>query len=206
MTILPEGFGGQKRPNGFFGLILLILWDLSYWPVALAIAMSHYIIDGLKLSFQTEKNRSYWFAADQLAHLAVLFTVWFYYWNETPFYTISDEFWVILTGTIFLTYPSSYIMMNVMSRWTTGIELDNEGSLNNAGKFIGILERLFVYLAIITGHLQVIGFLLAAKSIFRFGDLTRSKDRKLTEYILIGTLLSFLIAIFAGLITVQILN
>jgi len=99
--------GGQKRPNGFFGLILLILLDLSNWPVALAIAMSHYIIDGLKLSFQTEKNRSYWFAADQLAHLAVLFTVWLYYWNETPFYTISDEFWVILTGTIFLTHPSS---------------------------------------------------------------------------------------------------
>jgi hypothetical protein len=34
-------------------------------------------------------------------------------------------------------------------------------------------------------------FLLAAKSIFRFGDLKESKDVKLTEYILIGTLLSF---------------
>jgi glucose uptake protein GlcU len=32
---------------------------------------------------------------------------------------------------------------------------------------------------------------LANKSIFRFGDLKRSKDVKLTEYILIGTLLSF---------------
>ncbi|TVR27761.1 MAG: DUF3307 domain-containing protein, partial [Balneolaceae bacterium] len=40
---------------------------------------------------------------------------------------------------------------------------------------------------------------LAAKSIFRFGDLTRSKDRKLTEYILVGTLLSFLIAIATGM-------
>ena len=40
-----------------------------------------------------------------------------------------------------------------------------------------------------------IGFLLAAKSVFRFGDLNNSKDRNLTEYVLIGTLLSFGIAI-----------
>jgi len=44
-----------------------------------------------------------------------------------------------------------------------------------------------------------VGFLLTAKSVFRFGDLKESKDRKLTEYILIGTLLSFGIAIIVGL-------
>jgi hypothetical protein len=52
----------------------------------------------------------------------------------------------------------------------------------------------------------VIGFLLAAKSVFRFGDLTRAKNRKLTEYILIGTLLSFLIAIATGLIVMHFLD
>ena len=59
---------------------------------------------------------------------------------------------------------------------------------------------MFVYIAVLGGHLQVVGFLLAGKSIFRFGDLTRAKDRKLTEYILIGTFLSFLIAIITGII------
>jgi hypothetical protein len=44
------------------------------------------------------------------------------------------------------------------------------------------------------------GFLLAAKSVFRFGDLKESKDRKLTEYVLIGTLLSFGIALLAGVV------
>ena len=53
---------------------------------------------------------------------------------------------------------------------------------------------------IITNHFEAIGFLLAAKSIFRFGDLKEAKDRKLTEYVLIGTLLSFGIAILAGLV------
>jgi hypothetical protein len=46
-----------------------------------------------------------------------------------------------------------------------------------------------------------VGFLIAAKSVFRFGDLKESKDRKLTEYILVGTLVSFGLAIFTALVT-----
>jgi hypothetical protein len=75
-----------------------------------------------------------------------------------------------------------------------------EESLSNAGKYIGMLERLLVFIFIVTGHWEGIGFLLAAKSVFRFGDLKKSKDRKLTEYILIGTLLSFSIALAVGLL------
>jgi hypothetical protein len=78
---------------------------------------------------------------------------------------------------------------------------ENNGSLANAGTYIGILERLFIFLFIITGHWNAIGFLLAAKSVFRFGDLKESKNRKLTEYILIGTLLSFGIAFLTALVT-----
>ena len=36
------------------------------------------------------------------------------------------------------------------------------------------------------------------KSIFRFSDLSRAKDRKLTEYILVGTLLSIIMAILTA--------
>ena len=56
---------------------------------------------------------------------------------------------------------------------------------------------MFVF--IITNEWQAVGFLLAAKSVFRFGNLQEAKDRKLTEYILIGTLLSFGIAIITGM-------
>ena len=53
------------------------------------------------------------------------------------------------------------------------------------------------------GQWQGVGFLLAAKSVFRFGDLNRSDDRKRTEYVLIGTLVSFGTAILAGLLAVS---
>jgi len=82
----------------------------------------------------------------------------------------------------------------------------NEKSLNQAGKYIGILERIFVFIFVITGKWEGIGFLLAAKSVFRFGDLKESKDRKLTEYILIGTLLSFGIAIATGMLVVKLVE
>ncbi len=77
---------------------------------------------------------------------------------------------------------------------------DNDDSLKDAGKWIGIIERILVLTFTLAGKYEAIGFLLAAKSVFRFGDLKEAKDRKRTEYILIGTLLSFTISIMLGLI------
>ena len=89
-------------------------------------------------------------------------------------------------------------MRLMMSQWV--IEEDNtDHSLEKAGKYIGILERLFVFGFIILNQWSAIGLLITAKSVFRFGDLSKSKNRKLTEYVLIGTLVSFGIAIAVGL-------
>jgi hypothetical protein len=79
------------------------------------------------------------------------------------------------------------------------INLDHK-SLRNAGRYIGIIERLFVFGFIVMGRWEAIGFLIAAKSVFRFNDLKETNNRKLTEYILIGTLLSFGIAMITGIL------
>lgn len=63
-----------------------------------------------------------------------------------------------------------------------------------------MIERLLVFIFIISGNFSAVGFLLTAKSVFRFGDLSKAKNMKLTEYVLIGTLLSFGIAILVGLL------
>ncbi|MEJ0033887.1 MAG: hypothetical protein WDO15_27735 [Bacteroidota bacterium] len=86
-----------------------------------------------------------------------------------------------------------------MSQWPPAKSVDRIKGLKNAGLWIGILERILIYIFIVTSHWEGIGFLLAAKSIFRFGDLTNSKDIYLTEYIMVGTLLSFSLAIVTGL-------
>ncbi len=65
----------------------------------------------------------------------------------------------------------------------------------NAGRVIGILERVFVYYFVLNGQLTAIGFILAAKSFARFKDLDQ---REFAEYVLIGTLLSALLAMLVG--------
>ena len=92
-----------------------------------------------------------------------------------------------------------------MNRWVLPEDKENE-SLPQAGKYIGMLERLLVFAFIIIQQWPAIGWLIAAKSILRFSDLTRAKDRKLTEYVLIGTLLSFSLSIVTCLIYFYVRN
>jgi hypothetical protein len=88
----------------------------------------------------------------------------------------------------------------LLSKWSEQIVKVDTSNSNNAGKYIGILERLFVFFFVVINFWEGIGFLLAAKSIFRFGDLKESKDVRLTEYILIGTLMSFGLGILCAML------
>jgi len=69
------------------------------------------------------------------------------------------------------------------------------------GRTIGLLERALVFLFVITGNMTGVGFLVAAKSVFRFGEIKEPTQRKEAEYILIGTLMSFTWAIFTARLT-----
>ena len=75
---------------------------------------------------------------------------------------------------------------------------DMEEGLHGAGFQIGMLERLLVVAFVVLYVWAGVGFLLAAKSVFRFGDLQRAASRELTEYVLIGTLLSIGGAVLLG--------
>lgn len=78
------------------------------------------------------------------------------------------------------------------------IEKENNVGLISAGSWIGYIERCLAISFIFMGQFAGIGFLVATKTIFRFGDLTKNKDMKLTEYMLLGTLISYAIALFVG--------
>ncbi|MDI5895135.1 DUF3307 domain-containing protein [Flavobacterium algoritolerans] len=178
--------------------ILVSISDFVWFAVMLAV--THGGIDFLKLHFQKNKTKRNWFLIDQLLHLIVIMTITLFYTNKRIDFTAFDnQFWIIATGILLLTKPTSILIKNIISIWTPENKTSDE-SLSNAGNYIGILERLFVFYFVITAHFEAIGFLLAAKSIFRFGDLKEAKDRKLTEYVLIGTLLSFGIALLTGIL------
>jgi len=139
------------------------------------------------------------FFSDQIAHIGVIIGVWALFYNPDLSFSLTNDTWFILGGFLLVTNPAAYTIGTIMDFWSDNIKMDKNESLPDAGKTIGILERIFVYMAIIIGSPEIIGFLLAAKSVFRFGDISHAKNRKLTEYILIGSLLSFLIAAGVGL-------
>lgn len=206
-----KGLAWQLYAHVFIhGLLsLLLLFDLTDWKLVTTIMFSHLIIDYAKLKFQKENSKIMWFIIDQIMHLTVILILGLYWINkEKEFFELllSDTFIILVTAVLFLTQPVSIILNVLIKPWSDAISDEKEQSLKNAGKYIGILERLLVFVFICTNHFEAVGFLLATKSVFRFGDLKESKERKLTEYILIGTLLSFGIALFVGLLTQYLLE
>ncbi|MEM5538568.1 DUF3307 domain-containing protein [Olleya sp. AS48] len=182
-------------------LLILLQFNANYWIGIVSIVVSHYIIDVIKLNLTKKINPRLLFILDQIAHLIVIAIVALSYtqysFDINTLY--SKNVLALLLSLIAITSIASVIMRLVMSKWILD-EDDANDSLEKAGKYIGILERLFVFGFIIINQWSAIGLLIAAKSVFRFGDLSKAKDRKLTEYILIGTLLSFGIAISVGLL------
>lgn len=183
-------------------LSMAIVAEIAFWPYAAAIVVSHFLIDWSKSAFQKTSNQKGWFFIDQLLHLIILsILTLFYYGMDIDFPSLNQSRWLsFITAIVFLTLPASVMIRILISGWTPNTEDVQNDSLQNAGKYIGILERLFVFIFILTDHWEGVGFLLATKSIFRFGDLKASKERKLTEYVMIGTLLSFGLAMLIGML------
>ena len=179
----------------------LLLWNLNYWYIAAIILITHYGIDVLKLYVTPFfKNASVPFFIDQALHIAVLYCcAYFGDLQQHTLHLLAQLDWSLITAAVFVSFPAAIFMGKLLEKMSGQLEMDHK-SLPNAGKYIGIIERLFVLLFIILDHWEAIGLLITAKSVFRFNDLKESNSRKLTEYILIGTLLSFGFAIITGLV------
>ncbi len=179
---------------------ILVLAFTQSLKIAAIVGLSHAIIDILKILLQKPETKKYWFFIDQGLHFLMIVLV---SQKSIILFDFAKNNLVEITMALALTSPTSILIKNALKDWTINIKNNEDDSLQNAGKYIGILERLFVFIFVIYNHWEAIGFLLTAKSIFRFGDLTESKERKLTEYILIGTLLSFGIAFLLGLLVLS---
>lgn len=189
-------------------LTFILVGDPAFWLPVVIIMTSHYFIDLAKVTFEKPRQKVAWFLTDQALHLLVISCVW-YRWQQ-PAWTLqnihTESVLIVITAVIFLTTPTSVIVRIFIAQWTPDTMYTVRTSLPDAGRFIGFLERLLVFAFILADHWEAVGFLLAAKSVFRFGDLKESRDRKLTEYVLIGTLLSFTIALMTARVTRMLLQ
>lgn len=177
--------------------VLLGVW--SNWQVPLFIGVMHLCIDYWKIN---SKESTLNFILDQLFHFMALFLAWLYILGDIEAlgaiikaFFDQENIWVLTMGYLVVIWPMRYIIALATQRWRK--EVHNEG-LMDAGKWIGQIERILILTFVFINKFEAIGFLITAKSIFRFSEI--NKERKEAEYILIGTLLSFALSIVWGLL------
>jgi hypothetical protein len=154
--------------------------------------------------------------------------MWGYFTNQyddvikylTP--KLDYKFLVVVIAYIIVLKPTAIVIRILLEQWSEiargNSSRDQSGdssasdteedrkSLVSAGKVIGMVERLLVLTFVLLNQFSGIGFLLAAKSVFRFGDLKDKHDHKMTEYVMLGTLLSITITIAVGILTLLIVK
>lgn len=184
-------------------LVYVILGQWNNYLIPIIVFFSHIVIDGIKS--QNHANLKS-FLIDQISHLVVLLIIWDQLIVEKPIIlellskTISNnQIWIIVLTYLVIIWPVSKLISIISERWQSEIKGKIDASLKNAGKLIGRIERVLILTFILLNQFEAIGFLIAAKSIFRFSEIKNDKDIKYAEYILIGTFMSFGLAILFGL-------
>lgn len=186
-------------------LTYIFLQQWASFLVPLVIMITHFFIDLWKL--HQKKDNLKFFLIDQLAHLIIILLAFVYLTNTFSgvFPAIAEFFsspkqLAILIGYVIVIFPVGFIIGKATERWQEEIEVEEKkkNSLKKAGRYIGIFERILILTFILSSNFSAIGFLIGAKSILRFGDSQGA--RKQTEYILVGTLMSFALCIIVGVL------
>ncbi len=199
----PASWVRQKKSNGWksgkllvhsvIGAILPVLFtfQIELWWFVPIIFATHFLIDAVKLRF---KDSVATFLIDQMLHILVLFVLAFFVTQAT----IPERhivFWIYAAGFVLLTNPAGIFTGMFLSVVIPG---KNKKSKHDISAWIGVLERILILIFILADQFTAIGFLIAAKSIFRFND-TREDGNVKAEYFLLGTLVSFTLAVVVGL-------
>ena len=216
-----EGMIKRKREWSIFLLHIVIVTITTYlligsfhWPILAAILLTHFIIDVAKVYWMKDSCLS--FVIDQGSHLLVLIGLALLFtgvpdsgWWATAFGNEHIEWYYaslsILSGLILTLKVGGILIGKFTAPFREEIEEGMEG-LENGGLYIGYLERILVMILLMTDITMGIGFLFASKSILRIGEIKDTGQRKVAEYIIIGTFFSFVWAISISVLTLKAIN
>lgn len=170
-----------------------------------------------------ELPRRWPFIADQVLHFLVITIASVLICPLTPtdgalaaWARISDQALVLVFGYTAVVFAAGHLNAVLLKPFSDlyGLggyaeqkepENGNRGQgLARAGMIIGILERFLIMTAVLAGSATGVGLVIAAKSVFRFEDA--KKGRQKAEYFLIGTFLSVAEAVLGGVIVLRFLD
>lgn len=175
----------------------------------IVIIICHFLIDLIKsitiIYFSNTKDNLWIFLSDQIFHIFVIIFVIVKSNNYINVFNNKSKILLIIIIFLLSTYVSGIFIKilikfisNKDKRYNDEVIINNvmkNSGAKNGGFIIGILERIFILLIMILNQPSMIGFVLAAKSVARFKKL---EDENFAEYFIIGTFLSFIIAIIGG--------
>lgn len=190
-----------------FAYLLLGQW--SNWYIPTFIFVTHTLIDIWK-SYRPALVR--YFLIDQLLHVIILLISTFWITSgvnmlitDVSYILNQPVFWVYCSAYILVTNPMGIAIGLMIKKFKVQLSKSSQAvgtdeTLADAGKWIGIFERMLILTFVINEQFGAIGFLIAAKSVLRFNNKDEERARKETEYVLVGTLISYAFSIFTGLL------
>jgi hypothetical protein len=190
--------------------------------VVLGLTVVHLVFDLTKAELTRRKivSDGFWaYIFDQAAHLI---TVLVAAWLISPTVTFSEaalfiesirnipnRLLVVPVVYVAVVFGGGYLIRFVTKGLAhraennaTAASSVSEEQLQNAGLYIGWLERFLVLTALLLHAPATVGLILTAKSIARYPEF---ETESFAEYFLIGTLLSLAIALLAGILLLELL-
>ncbi len=177
---------------------LLITWN---WALTLLATLFHWLIDGIKPKLEQRWSKYRSFVFDQVLHLFSLILIWVLYYSQIEFaYLFTTKFFqdynilLIILGYLVVVGPIGFIIKFNLEKLGTQ---NNYANFENGGRLIGVFERIMILTFVLLNKYEAIGFLITGKSIIRFSQ--KNEDLK-SEYVLLGTMMSYALSIATGVI------
>lgn len=191
--------------------------SLYTYLVLAGLALLHLLLDFAKVQFAAKglfRAGTGAFLADQFAHfLTVVFAVWLLLPAESfttlVFYAqvvrgADDKFLAVPVVYLTVVFAGGYLIRALTRPLAESFKIEESGEqLQNAGLYIGWLERFLILTALLLQSPSVVGLVLAIKAIARYPEF---KSVRFAEYVVIGTLLSVSVAFLGALILAWLLH
>ncbi|AUD65645.1 hypothetical protein BK011_08050 [Tenericutes bacterium MZ-XQ] len=172
---------------------LFVSNDVIDYLIVICAFLTHGVIDVIKIKLNKKYDglKKQLFLLDQTIHILILYFVSEYIVNN---FSILE--WISIDNS-YLLYILIILLLGRTANIIFGILFENYKPENqtiddghkNAGGLIGIMERILIFVFLVSGNIGSVGFIIAAKSVARFKKLS---ETQFGEYFLLGTLYSVL--------------
>jgi hypothetical protein len=177
------------------------------WQIPALVFFAHVLIDGVKV--WSGRDSLLAFSVDQVSHLVAIGLVSCYVQLAPVAFTWVNEFGgiasalLVLAGAVVAVTRASGVLIGKAIQPFRPDKAGQDG-FPRGGEVIGHLERFLILVLVLIREPAAIGFLIAAKSVLRFGDVR--EHRREAEYVIIGTMWSVSCGLIIALAATSVLQ